>query len=589
MDRGDKIVKILSIFNFINASLYAVMNGIVDGTIINESQLHILILLCTSVLLALMIMDVNTEMGVRNFVLLAAISTTVLSLFNSIISNNPYIFVIFQMIFILCNIAGLRKYVFLVMMCINCGITIIMTAFLKMLDVGEGSVVITAFLIASWISFIFANRMTRVGQMIEAQNQSRDDMLALVESRFAEEKGANTAKSAFLANMSHEIRTPINAILGLNTMTLRESDDPQIREYATEIEQAGNTLLSLINDILDISKVESGKMEIVPVEYDLSSVINDTVNMMSFKAKAKNLELKVDVDKNLPHKLYGDDVRIRQVLVNLLSNAVKYTEKGSVTLKVLGNVSEDEVMLKYVVSDTGIGIKEEDMEKLFAKYERLDTIKNRNVEGTGLGMAITTKLLGLMNSSLDVQSTYGKGSTFSFELAQKVIDKEPIGDLNKRFCQTKREDDSYVRFIAPDAKILVVDDNRTNRLVFKKLLQRIKVQIDEADSGQACLDMCCQKEYDIIFLDHMMPGMDGIETREKMRENTRCPNINTPVIALTANAISGSREFYLEAGFDDYISKPIEPKKLEKMIFDLLPEEMKEIFSGGGTDEVTRQ
>ena len=589
MDRGDKIVKILSIFNFINASLYAVMSGIVDGTIKNESQLHILILLCTSVLLALMIMDVNTEMGVRNSVLLAAISTTVLSLFNSIISNNPYIFVIFQMIFILCNIAGLRKYVFLVMMCINCGITIIMTAFLKMLDVGEGSVVITAFLIASWISFIFANRMTRVGQMIEAQNQSRDDMLALVESRFAEEKGANTAKSAFLANMSHEIRTPINAILGLNTMTLRESDDPQIREYATEIEQAGQTLLSLVNDILDISKVESGKMEIVAVEYDLSSVINDTVNMMSFKAKAKNLELKVDVDKNLPHKLYGDDVRIRQVLVNLLSNAVKYTEKGSVTLKVSGNVSEDEVMLKYVVSDTGIGIREEDMEKLFAKYERLDTIKNRNVEGTGLGMAITTKLLGLMNSSLDVQSTYGKGSTFSFELAQKVIDREPIGDLNRRFSQTKKADDSDVRFIAPDAKILVVDDNRTNRLVFKKLLQRIKVQIDEADSGQACLDMCCQKEYDIIFLDHMMPGMDGIETREKMRENTRCPNINTPVIALTANAISGSREFYLEAGFDDYISKPIEPKKLEKMIFELLPEEMKEIFSGGGTDEVTRQ
>lgn len=589
MDRGDKIVKILSIFNFINASLYAVMSGIVDGTIKNESQLHILILLCTSVLLALMIMDVNTEMGVRNSVLLAAISTTVLSLFNSIISNNPYIFVIFQMIFILCNIAGLRKYVFLVMMCINCGITIIMTAFLKMLDVGEGSVVITAFLIASWISFIFANRMTRVGQMIEAQNQSRDDMLALVESRFAEEKGANTAKSAFLANMSHEIRTPINAILGLNTMTLRESDDPQIREYATEIEQAGQTLLSLVNDILDISKVESGKMEIVAVEYDLSSVINDTVNMMSFKAKAKNLELKVDVDKNLPHKLYGDDVRIRQVLVNLLSNAVKYTEKGSVTLKVSGDVSEDEVMLKYVVSDTGIGIREEDMEKLFAKYERLDTIKNRNVEGTGLGMAITTKLLGLMNSSLDVQSTYGKGSTFSFELAQKVIDREPIGDLNRRFSQTKKADDSDVRFIAPDAKILVVDDNRTNRLVFKKLLQRIKVQIDEADSGQACLDMCCQKEYDIIFLDHMMPGMDGIETREKMRENTRCPNINTPVIALTANAISGSREFYLEAGFDDYISKPIEPKKLEKMIFDLLPEEMKEIFSGGGTDEVTRQ
>ncbi|MDO4188855.1 MAG: response regulator [Lachnospiraceae bacterium] len=581
MDRGDKIVKILTILNYINATLFGVLSQWIYGLMTDVWRLVGMIAICGTIAVILVRMPVEEEKDVRTFVLTATVASTGLAFFNAYVANWPYIFVMFQLILLICNIAGLRKYVFVVMMFADCSIVLFMTIFLKMFRYAECSVVITTFLISCWVAFIFSNRMGRVTQMVSVQNQSRDDMFALVESRFAEEKGANTAKSAFLANMSHEIRTPINAILGLNTMTLRECDDPQIREYAMEIEQAGQTLLALINDILDISKVESGKMEIVPVEYDLSSVINDTVNMMSLKAKAKDLDLRVEIDSTLPHKLYGDDVRIRQILVNLLSNAVKYTERGSVVLKVSGEIKDDIVKLSYSISDTGIGIREEDMQRLFDKYERLDTVKNRNVEGTGLGMAITNRLLQLMNSRLKVESTYGKGSTFSFDLDQKIIDKEPIGDFTKRFNNIKTDDDSDARFIAPDAKILVVDDNRTNRLVFSKLLQRIKVQVDEADSGKACLAMCCEKEYDIIFLDHMMPEMDGLETREKMRENTRCPNIDTPVIALTANAISGSREFYLEAGFDDYISKPVDPKKLERMIYDLLPEEKKEIFSGG--------
>ena len=581
MERGDKIVKILSILNFINASLSGVIAMLFSVPTDNKTPAILHAVLCLIAVAILIRMDINTEGGVRSFVLTITILTTILAIFNAYIMKLPYLFIIFQLIHLLCNIAGLRKYVFLVMMVVNCSITLLMTMILKMFTFAECTIVLSTFLIAGWVAFIFANRMDRVNRMIDVQNQSRDDMQALVEARFAEEKGANSAKSAFLANMSHEIRTPINAILGLNTMTLRECSDPQIREYAMEIEQAGQTLLSLINDILDISKVESGKMEIVPVEYDLSSIINDTINMMSFKAKAKNLELKADIDKNLPHRLYGDDVRIRQILVNLLSNAVKYTDQGCVKLRVTGEIDGDNAILHYSVSDTGIGIKKEDMERLFAKYERLDTVRNRNVEGTGLGMAITTRLLQLMNSKLDVESTYGVGSTFSFVLTQKIIDKAPIGDINRRFDVTEKADSSDIRFIAPDAKLLVVDDNKTNRMVFKKLLQRLKVQVDEAESGLVCLNMSSEKKYDIIFLDHMMPEMDGLETLEKMRKIAMCPNIKTPVIALTANAISGSREFYLEAGFDDYISKPIEPKKLEKLIYGLLPEDKREVFSQG--------
>lgn len=384
---------------------------------------------------------------------------------------------------------------------------------------------------------------------------------------------ASEAKGRFLATMSHEIRTPINAILGMNAMVLRESKETPIREYAMDIQAAGQNLLSLVNDVLDYSKIESGKMELFPVDYDLSSVIHDITNMIRVKAQSKNLYLHLHIDPELPARVHGDDVRIRQILVNLLNNAVKYTEKGGITFSIGGDVSGDEVVLHFSVKDTGIGIKEEDLSKLFSAFERIEENRNRNVEGTGLGINITTQLLELMGSKLKVESVYGEGSTFSFDLVQKITEREPIGNMEKRFQEETREFQYKAEFTAPDANVLMVDDTAINRKVFVNLLKETQVAIDEASSGAQCLEMVGKKKYDIIFLDHMMPDMDGIETLHKMKELECNLCKDTPVIALTANAISGAREMYLSEGFNDFITKPIVPDKLEAMVERYLPKD----------------
>ena len=385
---------------------------------------------------------------------------------------------------------------------------------------------------------------------------------------------SNEAKGKFLANMSHEIRTPINAVLGMDAMILRECEDENIREYALNIQNAGQTLLSLINDILDFSKIESGKMEIIPVEYDFSSMIHDVVNMIMMKAEDKGLKMNLSVDSSLPFKVYGDEVRIRQVLINLLTNAVKYTKEGSMGLSVSGTRDGDDILLNFEVEDTGIGIKPEDIQKLFARFERIEEERNRNIEGTGLGMSITMQLLKLMDSELKVESEYGVGSKFSFELRQKIISPEPIGNLEERIKKLPSEYKYDVTFVAPNAHILVVDDNMINRKVFISLLKQTKVQIDETESGLECIELVKKNKYDIIFLDHMMPGMDGVETLHQMKKLSDYPCKATPVVALTANAIQGAKEMYLKEGFDDFLSKPIQPEKLENMIVKLLPEEL---------------
>ncbi|MBQ3583985.1 MAG: response regulator [Lachnospiraceae bacterium] len=385
---------------------------------------------------------------------------------------------------------------------------------------------------------------------------------------------SNQSKGKFLANMSHEIRTPINVVLGMDAMILREAQDVKIKEYALDIQNAGQTLLSLINDILDFSKIESGKMEIIPVEYDFSSMIHDIVNMALAKAQNKELDINVSVDQNLPFRLFGDEVRIRQVLVNLMTNAVKYTNEGSVTLSVSGDIQGEQIVLKFAVADTGIGIKEEDIPKLFEEFERIEEKRNRNIEGTGLGMNITTQLLNMMGSHLEVKSVYGQGSEFSFELEQRIVDAEPIGNLDERIKQQTLEYNYDVTFVAPDAKVLVVDDNDINRKVFINLLKETHIQIEEAASGQECLELVFSQHFDLIFLDHMMPEMDGVETLHHMKQKTDYPCKDTPVIVLTANAISGAKEMYLKEGFDEFLSKPIVPEKLEKMIQQMLPEEM---------------
>ena len=384
---------------------------------------------------------------------------------------------------------------------------------------------------------------------------------------------ASKAKARFLANMSHEIRTPINAVLGMDAMILRESKELQIRQYALDIQNAGQSLLALINDILDFSKIESGKMEIHIAEYDLSSTIHDIFNMISMKAEAKSLEMKLFVDENLPSGLLGDDVRLRQILTNLLNNAVKYTHEGSVTLTVSGEIQGEKVLLDFLVEDTGIGIKEEDIKKLFVEFERIEEQKNRNIEGTGLGMNITRQLLEMMGSRLNVESIYGKGSKFSFALEQQIAVAEPIGNLEHRIQQKTKEYSYCAEFTAPDACVLVVDDNAINRRVFVNLLKETRLEIDEASSGKECLQRVQKKQYDVIFLDHMMPDLDGIETLRCMKEleNHLCKN--APVVALTANAIAGAKETYRAEGFNEFLSKPIIPEKLEKMLIQLLPKD----------------
>ncbi|MCM1499915.1 MAG: response regulator, partial [Clostridium sp.] len=381
---------------------------------------------------------------------------------------------------------------------------------------------------------------------------------------------ASESKGRFLANMSHEIRTPIHAVLGMDAMILRESSEARIREYALDIQNAGQTLLSLINDILDLSKIESGKLEILPAEYDLSSLIHDVVNMLKMKAKDKGLSLELSVNESLPSGLWGDDVRIRQILVNLMTNAVKYTESGSVTLTVDGVVHPNSVSLTFRVADTGVGIREEDIEKLYREFERIEEQRNRAIEGTGLGINIVTQLLEKMGSRLQVESEYGKGSVFSFVLEQEIRNPEPVGDLEQRIRNQAEAYTYQAMFAAPEAHILVVDDNAVNRRVFVKLLEATQVQIDEAGGGKECLELVQKNTYDLIFLDHMMPDMDGIAVLHEMKKRG---NLDAPVIALTANAVTGAKEMYLKEGFRDFLSKPVNPEKLEKMIMRFLPQD----------------
>ena len=410
-----------------------------------------------------------------------------------------------------------------------------------------------------------------------------------IEDQLEIEKSANEAKSRFLSNISHEIRTPINAVLGFDEMILRESSDESILEYAKDIQSSGKTLLALINDVLDFSKIEAGKMEIIPVEYELSSVINDLVNMAKMRAAEKRLEFTVDVNKDIPHMLFGDEVRIKQCILNILTNAVKYTEKGCVSLSIdyeeapegsADDTLEDEVsiddyiFLKVRVKDTGIGIREEDIEKLSAAFERIDEKRNRTIEGTGLGINIVNSLLAMMGSKLCVKSVYGEGSEFSFDIKQRVVSSEPIGDYADSYKNSVQDMDSYSEsFHAPDARILIVDDTKTNLTVIVGLLKQTQIQIDTAISGFEALDLVRNNKYDIIFLDHRMPEMDGIQTFHAMKEMDNNASIDTPVIALTANAISGSREMYYKEGFDNYMSKPVDPGKLEEMILTYLPAE----------------
>ena len=416
--------------------------------------------------------------------------------------------------------------------------------------------------------YMFAIAAMTVLFVIETPDYAKlADALEEVDEQRQRADVANQAKSNFLANMSHEIRTPMNAIIGLDEMILRETQDPKVRRYALDIKSAGHTLLSIINDILDLSKIESGKMELVPVEYDFASVLNDIVNMTMKKAQEKGLEYEIDVDSDIPSVLYGDEIRIRQIILNITNNAIKYTNEGSVKLSVRFN--KDESRLIVAVSDTGMGIKPEDVDKLFTSFQRLDETRNRKVEGTGLGLNITKQLTEIMGGTIKVDSTYGEGSTFTADMIQKVVDESPIGDFNEHLAAALSDNEDYKpRLIAPNARILIVDDNDMNLEVITELIRETRIRTFTAESGAECIELLKKEKYDLVFLDQMMPKMSGTQALRIIRDEHLCDD--TPIIVLTADAIVGARETYVREGFTDYLSKPVIYTELEEILYEHL-------------------
>lgn len=457
----------------------------------------------------------------------------------------------------------------------SCSVCVILTGIWRNIDGTDTDryYVVQEVVISLGIIFVSLIVAGIVNSLITEQNHRLLDALRKEKRSQQEAEAANMAKSSFLANMSHEIRTPINAILGMNEMILREEKDPAIRGYAGNIQASGNSLLSIVSDVLDISKIESGKLEIIPVDYEVNSLISDCCNMAAGRAKAKELELLVECADNVPMKLCVDETHIRQIIMNLLTNAVKYTEKGTVKLIVSGRFTDGGFVLKVDVSDTGIGIAEENLPQLFTQFQRFDLQRNRNIEGTGLGLSIVKRLCDLMSGTITARSVLGSGSTFTVELPQKVVDSTPCGGVNLNYS-AGAEHEYHHSFEAPEAKILAVDDLPVNLLVIANLLKETRIKIDTAGSGRECLDKCSQQKYDLILMDHMMPEMDGVLTFEKLHGDKSSPNFETPVIMLTANALAGMREQYMDVGFADYVSKPVRGAKLEEAIRRNLPESL---------------
>lgn len=415
------------------------------------------------------------------------------------------------------------------------------------------------------------NKLAGYSALVLDITESRRQMQRLEELK-EEADAANQAKSAFLANMSHEIRTPMNAIVGYSELILRESNDESINRHAGDIKVASGNLLSIINSILDISKIESGKLEIIDTQYELKELLQDVVNVVNIPIQNKKLKFCIKVDESLPSVFYGDSIRIRQVLVNILNNAIKFTQTGSIMMSVRGESQTGGVQrLKWKISDTGSGIREEDLEKVFGRFEQTDQYHNYGVEGTGLGLAISKSLVTAMGGRITVDSLYGRGSTFTINLKQKVIDDTPVGKVVLEELTRKAVKNDKIPFIAPLAQVLVVDDNQINLDVTHKYLKQFKIQADMTDNGLDAINMIRDKKYHIVFMDQMMPGIDGMEAVRRIRELEKGGTEKTCIIALTANAIDGTKEFMLANGFNDYISKPMDIGDLERVLRKYLP------------------
>ena len=416
---------------------------------------------------------------------------------------------------------------------------------------------------------VLINHIENQQMQNEAKTLNAETLLKIVEEKRLEALSSTNAKSDFLANMSHEIRTPLNAIIGMTEIVLRSDINHRVRQNMLHIQNSSKSLLVIINDILDFSKIESGRFEIILAPYQITSVIYDCASIGKLRVQNRPIEFSVDVDKNLPTVLLGDEVRVRQIVLNFVTNATKFTHSGRIVLKIRGEFLENgKVNLHMSVADTGVGIAGEDLGKLFSTFTQVDTRRNRLVEGSGLGLTISKKLADLMQGSIGVSSEYGQGSTFFVCIPQDIVDVTPIGEFTN-FMPEVAQADFLPAFSASTAKVLVVDDNEVNIVVAQGLLEPYEMQLFAAYSAEECFDMIQHQAFDIIFMDHMMPAMDGFEATKILRER----GVTTPIIALTANAIAGAREMYLASGFDAYISKPIDPRELDKVLGAFLPAE----------------
>lgn len=395
---------------------------------------------------------------------------------------------------------------------------------------------------------------------------------------------ASIAKSEFLANMSHEIRTPMNAIIGMNDIIMEECKDSTIFSYAKDVQSAAKNLLAIINDILDLSKVEAGKMELVYADYNLKTMAGEVVSMMDMAASKRGLILKYECDDSIPCRYCGDEGRIKQILINLLNNAVKFTEKGYVRASVTGTPgeNEDEEWITFRVEDTGCGIQKENLAKIFEDFRQVDSKRNRSVEGTGLGLAIVRHLVEMMGGTIDVESVYGKGTAFTITIPQKIVDRRLISEVPE---VSPADLKILETFQAPDVKVLIVDDNAVNRKVARGFLKNYAFDLSEAKSGTEAIELVRDVQYDIIFMDHMMPGMDGIEAVETIRNDCGENGTAPIIIALTANAMEGMRERFLDCGFQDFIAKPLDRKELNQLLTRWVPEERRTSEGAGGDFE----
>ena len=480
------------------------------------------------------------------------------------------VYLLFGMVYVCLVVDGKAKYIFLASCFLVSGICYYitysesLTVTDHMLNRAYINSFIALLIVGIWVcgSIFFQNAVFR------SENE-------IAEKQRKEIEELNHAQNRFFSSMSHEIRTPINTIIGLNEMILREDVSDEVAADAMNIQGASKMLLSLINDFLDMSKIESGKMDIVPVTYNVGDMLSDIVNTIWVRAKEKGLEFHIDVDQAVPAHLYGDEVRIRQILLNVLKNAVKYTRSGSVTLSIQSKgTTSDYVQIAYSVTDTGMGIKQENIPHLFNAFKRVGE-ENLYSEGIGLGLSITKQLVDLMGGDIAVNSVYTKGSTFVITLPQKVVDEAKIGNYAFETRRTLGINEHYKQsFEAPEAHILIVDDNETNLMVAEGLLRDTKVQVDTVTSGTECLTMTLRDRYDVILMDHLMPGMDVIECLHAIRTQPGGINQSTPVVILTANAGGENQELYRREGFDGYLPKPINSTQLEAELLKHLPKEI---------------